>query len=94
MQNLCRNKTHVANLTKRSFYSLLKITMFESFFVFDGKFYEQFDGVAIDFPLGSKLANVFMWRLENIWLKNFPAHLKSFVYRRFIDDTFLFFRSC
>ena len=31
-QNLYRGQTHVCNLTKSSFYSLLKITMFESFF--------------------------------------------------------------
>ena len=40
VQNLYRNQTHVGNLTQSSFYSLLKITMFESFFIFDGKFYE------------------------------------------------------
>ena len=31
-------------------YNLLKITMFKSFFVSDGKFYEQCDGVAMGFP--------------------------------------------
>ena len=52
VQNLYRNQTHVGNLTQSSFYSLLKITMFESFFIFDGKCYEQCDGVAIGFRLG------------------------------------------
>ena len=37
--------------------------MFESFFIFDGKFYEQYDGVAIGSPLGPTLANVFMCHL-------------------------------
>ena len=55
VQNLYRNQAHVGNLSKRSFYSLLKITTFESFFIFDGKFYEQFDGVAMGFPLGPTL---------------------------------------
>ena len=58
VQNLYGNQTHVGNLTKRSFYSLLKITMFESFFIFDGKFYEQCDGVAMCSTLGPTLANV------------------------------------
>ena len=40
VQNLCRNITHVGNLTQSSFCSLLKITMFQSLFIFDGKFYE------------------------------------------------------
>ena len=34
--------------------------MFESFFVFDGKFYEQCDGVEMGSPLEPTLANVFM----------------------------------
>ena len=91
VQNLYRNQTHVGNLTQSSFYSLLKITMFESFFIFDGKFYEQCDGVAMGFPLRPTLAIVFMCHFENIWLENCPAHLKPIVYRRFVDDTVLLF---
>ena len=68
------------NLTKSSFYSLLKITMFESFFIFDGKFCEHCDGVEVDFPWGPTLANVFIYHFENIC-------------RRFVDDTFLLFRT-
>ena len=93
VQNLYINQTHVGNLTQSSSYSLLKITMFESFFIFDGKFYEQFDGVAMGSPLGPTLANVFMCHFENIWLENCPAHFRPIVYRRFVDDTFLLFRT-
>ena len=67
--------------------------MFESFFIFDGKFYEQCDGVAMGSPLGPTLANVFMCHFENIWLENCPAHFKPIIYRRFVDDTFLLFRT-
>ena len=52
VQNLYRSETHVSKLTKISFYKLLKITMFESFFIFDGNFYEQCYGVAMGSPLG------------------------------------------
>ena len=90
VQNLYRNQAHVSNLNKSSFYKLLKITMFESFFIFDGKFYEQCDGVAMGSTLGPTLANVFM---SQIWLENCPSHFKPIVYRRFVDDTFLLFRS-
>ena len=44
-------------------------------------------------PLGPTLANVFMCHFENIWLENCPAHFKPIVYRRFVDDTFLLFRT-
>ena len=93
VQNLYRNHLHVNNLTESSFYKLLKITMFESFFIFDGKLYEQCDGVAMGFSLRPTLANVFMCHFENIWLENCPSHFKPIVYRRFVDDTFSLFRS-
>ena len=93
VQNLYTNQTHVGNLTQSSFYNLLKITMFELFFIFDGKFNEQCDGVAMGSHLGPTLANVFMCHFENIWLENCPAHFKPFVYRRFVDDTFVLFRT-
>ena len=69
------------------------MTMFESFFIFDGRFYEQCDGVAMGSPLGPTLANVFMCHFENIWLENCPSHFKPIAYRRFVGDTFLLFRS-
>ena len=53
-------------MTKSSFYTLLKITMLESFFIFHGKFYEQYDDVAMFSTLGPTLANVFMYHFENI----------------------------
>ena len=67
--------------------------MFESFFIFDEKFYETFHGVAMGCPLGPTLANVFMCHFENIWLENCPAQFIVIVYRRFVDDTFLLFRT-
>ena len=39
VQNFYRNQTHVGNLTKISFYSLFKITIFESFFILDKIFF-------------------------------------------------------
>ena len=67
--------------------------MFESFFIFDGKFYEQCDSVAMGSPLVPTLGSIFMCHFENIWLENCPSHFKPIVYRRFVDDTFLLFRS-
>ena len=67
--------------------------MFESFLIFDGKFYEQCDGVAMGSPLQTTLANVFKCHFENIWLENCPAHFSPIVYKRFADDTLLLFQT-
>ena len=83
MLNLCvealyRNQTHVGNLTKSLFYNLFKIITLESFFVFDVKFYENYDSVVVGSPLWPRLANVFMcqqskhhvWKVINIPINN------------------------
>ena len=43
------------------FYNLLEITMFEWFFLFDGTFYKQCDGVAIVSPIEISLYKVFKY---------------------------------
>ena len=45
------------------------------------------------FPLGVTLANAFMWHFQKISLESYPTHLKSVMYRRYVDDTFLLFCS-
>ena len=93
VQNLYTNPTHVGNLTKSSFYSLLKLTIFESFIIVNGQFYEPCDDVAMGSLLGPTLAKSFMCHFEKIWLKNCPVYFKPIAYRRFVDDTHLLFQT-
>ena len=44
-------------------------------------------------PLGPTLANIFLCCHEQMWLDNCPVEFKPVIYRRFVDDTFLLFRS-
>ena len=60
-QNFYRNQTHVGNFL---FHNLLKNMTFGSFFICDRKFYEQCDHIAMGFPLGPTLANVFASKTE------------------------------
>ena len=57
-------------MIKSSFYKLLKATLFEPFFIFDGEFYEQCDGVTMRSPLEPTLANVFICHFKNIFLED------------------------
>ena len=47
--------------------------MYETFLIFEQKYYKQCDGVAMGSALGPTFANVFMCHFENIWLQNFPT---------------------
>ena len=44
-------------------------------------------------PLGSTFANVFLCYHEKVWLENCPSEFKPIIYRRYVDDIFLLFRS-
>ena len=69
------------------------MTVCESFFIFDQKYYKQCGGVAMGSPLGSTLANVFMCHFENIWLENYLTQFKPVVCRIYVDSTFLLLHS-
>ena len=90
---LSSNMTNIDGITKDYFHELLSICMSESLVLFDGEFYKQIDGVAMGSPLGPTLANIFLCFHEQIWLDNCPVEFKPVIYRRFVDDTFLLFRS-
>ena len=62
--------------------------MFESF-IFDGKFYEQCDGVAMGSPLGPTLANVFCAILKTFaWKTVLPISNQLFT-----EDSLIHFYS-
>ena len=61
--------------------------------LFEGELYKQIDRVAMGSPLGPTLANIFLCFHEQIWLDNCPVEFKPVIYRRFVDDIFLLFRS-
>ena len=60
-------------------------------FIFNGRLYQQVDGVAMGSPLGPLFANIFMSFHEQKWLNNCPSSFKPLLYRRYVDDCFLLF---
>ena len=43
-------------------------------------------------PCGPTLANIFLCFCEEKWLRDCPVEFKPYMYRRYVDDTFLLFR--
>ena len=64
VDQLFKNNTKVNNLIKESFQSLLELATLDSFFIVDGKYYRQKDGVAMGSPMGPTLANVVLYHFE------------------------------
>ena len=89
VDKLFRSQTKVNLLTKESFKFLLELATLDSFFNFDGKYYKQKDGLAMDSPLGSTLDNVFLCHFEKQWMSYCPIDNKPISYRRYVVNTFL-----
>ena len=72
---------------------MLEISVYNTFFQFDGEFYKQTDGLGMGLPLSPTLANIFLAHHEVTWLNECPQDFKPLLYRRYVDDTFAIFRT-
>ena len=93
IDSLYKDDENTPKMPKVVFRNLLIVATKESFFMFNNKFYKQIDGVAMGFPLGPALDNIFMCNFENIWIKDCPHSLKAAFYRWYVDDIFVLFSS-
>ena len=91
--NICLNKLYSLpdppKLPRPILLKLLEFATKKSHFLFDGRYYDQIDGVAMGSPLGPVLANIFMCHFEEKWVIN-ANNCPSFWYR-YVDDTFTMF---
>lgn len=81
------------NFNRKLFKKLLDLSMYNSFFTFDGSIYQQVDGLAMGSPLGPIFANIFMCSLEASVFAQCNPSLRPLFYRRYVDDTFAIFPS-
>ena len=89
--SLTADKVH--NFEREELKQLLTFSAYESFFIFDGEYYTQIDGVAMGSPLGLTLANAFLCHFEKKWLSECPAEFLPSVYKRYVDEIFVTFNS-
>ena len=82
----------VVGLSRKLFKSLLELSVLNSFFMFNNRFYKQIQGLGMGLPLGPTFANIFMCHHEQNWLDNCPDDFKPVLYNRYVDDTFVLFK--
>ena len=63
---LASDKVH--NFEREKLEQLLNLAAYELFFIFDGEYYTQIDGVAMGSPLGPTLGNAFLYHFKNALL--------------------------
>ena len=83
--NLIFNYNANLNITKREIKKLFLFATSQTHFLFNGKFYNQIDGVPMGSPLAPVLANIFMGFYESKWLNEYNLNKPKFCLR-YIDD--------
>ena len=87
------NKTTYQGFDKNIFKKLLNICLKDNFFLFNQKLYFQKDGTPMGGSISPTLANIFLGFHEINWLNDCPNSFKPVFYRRYVDDTFILFKS-
>ena len=72
-----------------SFLDLIKLSVENTVFIFDGMAFKQKFGVAMGSPLSPVLANLCMEFLESEFILNCPDNIKPLVWYRYVDDIFI-----
>ena len=80
----------VTKITRQQMKKLLLICTKEMHFGFNGRMYQQIDGVAMGSPLGPVIANIFMSELEQTLVPTMSDDVC--LWTRYVDDTFSFVR--
>ena len=80
--NLIFNHNPNLNITRKK---LFLFATSQTHFIFNSKFYNQIDGVAMGSPLAPVLANIFMGFHVSKWLNEYNFNKPKF-YLRYVDD--------
>ena len=91
VNDLFSNNVYSGKLSRKDLYDLLKVATTESSFIFDNKPYKLIDGKGS--PLSPTQGNAFLCHYEKIWLNECPSQIKPVDYRRYVDNTFVLFKS-
>ena len=83
--NLILDANPNLKINKKDLTKIFRFATSQSHFLFNGKFFNQIDGVAMGSPLAPVLANIFMGINEDKWIDNFDGN-KPVFYRRYVDD--------
>ena len=83
--NLIFNHNPNLKITKRELKKLFLFATSQTHFIFNSRFYNETDGVAMASSLAPGLANIFMCFYKSKWLYEYKLNKPKF-YLRYVDD--------
>ena len=91
IRRCCKLVQNVHQFEKEEHKKPFTLAVWESFFIFDGKYYAQIYGAALRSSLGPTLVNAFFRYFQKKWFLQCPAELLLDVYKRYVDEIFVTF---
>ena len=91
VETIFQHRPHL-KISKKELLELFRFCTSKTHFLFDGKVYDQTDGIAMGSPLAPTLANLFMGHHEKQWIEAFQGE-KPIFYKRYVDDIFAVFNN-
>ena len=82
--NVIFNHNPNLSITKKELKNLFLFATSQTHFIFNSKFHNQIDGVAMGSPLAPVLANIFMGFYKSKWLNEYNFNKPKF-YLRYVD---------
>ena len=92
LKNLYETRTTPPTIKRDDMEQLLIFATKRSHFLFDGKLYDQIDGVSMGSPLAPLLAEIFLQDFEKKNSSTFTS-MGIMFYKRYVDDTFALINS-
>ena len=83
--NLIFNHNPNLNITRKELKRLFPFATSQTHFIFNSKFYNQIDGVAVGSLLAPVLPKILMGLFKSKWLNEYNFNKPKF-YRRYVDD--------
>lgn len=88
LNHLYNDQKPLPSIPKDDMKTLLEFATKSSHFLFDGKIYDQIDGVSMGSPLAPLVAEIFLQDFEKKHLPSFNEK-GIFYWKRYVDDTFV-----
>ena len=79
--------------SRKDFRTLLSLACENPLFLFNDAPYTHIGGAQMGSLVSAALANMFLCHHNQVWLENYPQHLRPDTYFRYMDDTFTVLRN-